>query len=123
MHAARPPGRHGAARLARQAAGRAGDPLFITRRGTPMTRNAVHARITRYQKAAAGTCPSLTSKNLTPHMLRHSAAMTLLTPAWTSPSSPCGSATFLEWQNCRGLLREARPERGRCHTLWILCAT
>ncbi len=52
-------------------------PLFITRRGTAMSRDAVHARITRYQQAAAESCPSLTGKNLTPHTLRHSTAMHL----------------------------------------------
>jgi integrase/recombinase XerD len=53
------------------------DPLFITRRGTPMSRDAVHARIASYQKIAAESCPSLASKNLTPHTLRHSTAMHL----------------------------------------------
>ncbi|MGH3233358.1 MAG: tyrosine-type recombinase/integrase, partial [Streptosporangiaceae bacterium] len=47
-------------------------PLFVTRRGTAMSRDAVHARITRYQQAAGESCPSLTGKNLTPHTLRHS---------------------------------------------------
>jgi integrase len=36
-----------------------------------MSRDAVHARITRYQQAAAESCPSLAGKNLTPHTLRH----------------------------------------------------
>ena len=42
-----------------------------------MSRDAVHARITRYQRAAAESCPSLAGKNLTPHTLRHSTAMHL----------------------------------------------
>ena len=53
------------------------DPLFVTRRGTAMSRDAVHARITKYQRAAAKSCPSLAGKNLTPHTLRHSKAMHL----------------------------------------------
>ena len=57
--------------------GRDDDPLFITRRGTAMSRDAVHARITRYQQAAGEPCPSLAGKNLTPHTLRHSTAMHL----------------------------------------------
>jgi site-specific recombinase XerD len=52
-------------------------PLFVTRRGTAMSRDAVHARIARYQQAAAGSCPSLSGKNLTPHTLRHTTAMHL----------------------------------------------
>lgn len=62
--------------LARQP-GSDGGPLFVTRRGTAMSRDAVHARITRYQQAAAESCPSLADKNLTPHTLRHSTAMHL----------------------------------------------
>ena len=53
------------------------DPLFVTRRGTAMSRDAVYARITKYQRAAAKSCPSLAGKNLTPHTLRHSTAMHL----------------------------------------------
>ena len=33
------------------------DPLFVTRRGTAMSRDAVHARITKYQRAAAEVLP------------------------------------------------------------------
>jgi hypothetical protein len=42
-----------------------------------MSRDTVHARIAKYQKSAARTCPSLVDKNLTPHTLRHSTAMHL----------------------------------------------
>jgi integrase/recombinase XerD len=57
--------------------GRDDEPLFSTRHGTPMSRDAVHARLTKYQTAAARSCPSLADKNLTPHTLRHSTAMHL----------------------------------------------
>ncbi|WP_190816076.1 tyrosine-type recombinase/integrase [Saccharopolyspora pogona] len=53
------------------------DPLFTTRQATPMSRDAVHVRIIKYQKAAAQACPSLADKNLTPHTLSHSTAMHL----------------------------------------------
>ena len=53
------------------------DPLFITRRGTRMSRDAVHARITKYKEIAGESCPSLADKNLTPHTCRHSTAMRL----------------------------------------------
>jgi integrase/recombinase XerD len=53
------------------------DPFFVTRRGTPMSRDAVQARIAKYQKIAAQDCPSLAGKHLTPHTLRHSTAMHL----------------------------------------------
>ena len=54
------------------------DPLFITRRGTPLSRDALERRIAKYTATAAKTCPSLLEKNVSPHVLRHSAAMRLL---------------------------------------------
>ena len=59
-------------------AGTPDDPLFTTIRGGPMSRDALHQRLTLYATAARRTCPTLTSKNVTPHVLRHSAAMALL---------------------------------------------
>jgi len=56
----------------------AGAPLFSTRSGTPMSADAV-ARLTgKYAAIAAASCPSLTAKKITPHTLRHTAAMNLL---------------------------------------------
>ena len=54
------------------------DPLFTTIRGGPMSRDALQQRLILYATAAGRTCPTLTSKNVTPHVLRHSAAMALL---------------------------------------------
>jgi site-specific recombinase XerD len=54
------------------------DPLFITRRGTPLSRDALERRITRYTATAARSCPALREKKVSPHILRHSAAMRLL---------------------------------------------
>jgi site-specific recombinase XerD len=54
------------------------DPLFITRRGTPLSRDALERRIARYTATAARTCPALREKKVSPHVLRHSAAMRLL---------------------------------------------
>jgi integrase/recombinase XerD len=59
-------------------AGNPGDPLFDTIRGGPMTRDALQQRLTIHATAAAASCPSLTGKNVTPHVLRHTAAMRLL---------------------------------------------
>jgi integrase/recombinase XerD len=59
-------------------AGRPGDPLFTTIRGGPMSRDALQQRLSLYATAAGISCPTLTSKNVTPHVLRHSAAMALL---------------------------------------------
>lgn len=54
------------------------DPLFPTRRGSPLTRGAVGCLVTKHAAAAAKRCPSLCSKHPTPHTLRHSCAMELL---------------------------------------------
>lgn len=54
------------------------DPLFPTRTGGMLTRDAVARRLTKYQAIATGTCPSLAGKTVTPHVLRHTAAMRLL---------------------------------------------
>jgi site-specific recombinase XerD len=55
-----------------------GDPLFPARAGRPLSRDAVERLVARHAAAAAATCPSLQGKNVTPHTLRHSAAMALL---------------------------------------------
>ena len=59
-------------------AGDPGDPLFVTSRGGPLSHDALQQRLAVYAANAARTCPALASKNLTPHVLRHTAAMRLL---------------------------------------------
>jgi integrase/recombinase XerD len=54
------------------------EPLFPTRRGEPLSRDGLQRRLTIYSVAAARTCPTLCGKHLSPHVLRHSAAMRLL---------------------------------------------
>jgi integrase/recombinase XerD len=53
-------------------------PLFATRTGRQLTRDALARRLTKYSAQAAERCPSLLEKNVTPHVLRHTAAMRLL---------------------------------------------
>lgn len=52
--------------------------LFPTRTGTRMSTDAVARRLTQHVRAAATSCPSLDAKNVSPHTLRHTAAMRLL---------------------------------------------
>lgn len=54
------------------------DVLFPTRAGTPMSRDAVAVRLAQHALTATATCPTLASKKITPHVLRHTAAMRLL---------------------------------------------
>jgi site-specific recombinase XerD len=58
--------------------GQPGDPLFPARHGGALSRDAVERRLARYAAAAATTCPSLQDKHVSPHVLRHTAAMQLL---------------------------------------------
>jgi site-specific recombinase XerD len=58
--------------------GLSADPLFPTSRGKLLTRDAVARRLTKHGTAAANICPALHSKLITPHVLRHTAAMRLL---------------------------------------------
>ena len=55
------------------------DPLFPTRRGTQLSRDALERRIAKYSAAAASSCPTLGKKRASPHVMRHSAAMRLVT--------------------------------------------
>jgi integrase/recombinase XerD len=59
-------------------AGQPGQPLFPSRSGGQLSRDAVEKRLARHVAAAARQCPSLTAKNVTAHTLRHTAAMRLL---------------------------------------------
>ncbi|MEV0381781.1 tyrosine-type recombinase/integrase [Nonomuraea sp. NPDC050643] len=55
-----------------------GMPLFPTRAGGQLSRDAVERLVTKHATAAANRCPSIKEKNVTPHTLRHTAAMSLL---------------------------------------------
>ena len=59
-------------------AGRDPDPAFPGRTGNPLSRNAVERLVAKHAKAAAAACPSMVGKHVTPHTLRHSAAMALI---------------------------------------------
>ena len=54
------------------------EPLFPTRRGDPLSRDGLQRRLTVHSTTAAQTCPTLRGKRISPHVLRHSAAMRLL---------------------------------------------
>jgi integrase/recombinase XerD len=58
--------------------GRPEDPVFATSTGRPLTRDALERRLAKHAAAAAAACPSLAAKTITPHVLRHTAAMRLL---------------------------------------------
>jgi site-specific recombinase XerD len=59
-------------------AGRPADPLFATRTGRRLSRDAIEQRVATHANTARERCPSLIGKQLHPHVLRHSCAMSLL---------------------------------------------
>jgi integrase/recombinase XerD len=54
------------------------EPLFPTSRGRPLSRDGLERRLTKHVNTAAQRCQSLHEKTITPHTLRHTAAMQLL---------------------------------------------
>jgi integrase/recombinase XerD len=67
-------------------------PLFPNRTGAHLTRAGIWRLVTKHAATAAARCPSLAAKNITPHTLRHSAAMQLL-----SAPEPVDTATIALW--------------------------
>lgn len=59
-------------------AGGTHDPLFPTRTGRRLSRDAVERLVSKHAATAATRCPTLLTKNVHPHVLRHSCAMSLL---------------------------------------------
>ena len=62
----------------RERRGRPEDPLFLSTRGGKLSRDAIERLITKYTARATRTCASLKRKKVSPHVLRHAAAMDLL---------------------------------------------
>ena len=58
--------------------GEPSDPLFPTRAGCRLSRDAVAKLVAKHATRATASRPTIAEKNVTPHTLRHSAAMALL---------------------------------------------
>ena len=61
-----------------ECAGSPAAPVFPMRTGQPLSRDALAQRVATHVATAARACPSLRDKTVTPHTLRHTAAMRLL---------------------------------------------
>ncbi len=54
------------------------DPVFPSIRGGSLSRDAIERLVAKHAMTAQQSCPSLSRKKVTPHVLRHTAAMDLL---------------------------------------------
>lgn len=92
------------------------DILFPSRRGGRLSTDAVQFLVTKYAAAAGTTCPSIATKKVTPHVLRHTMAM-LLPPGLHPRYRRCvrslyrdGSATFLGEESVHSKRHLGGPE-------------
>ena len=53
-------------------------PVFLNRHGQALTRYGIHTLVERYAQQAALTTPTLRTKRVSPHTIRHATAMALL---------------------------------------------
>lgn len=58
--------------------GDASDPVFPSSRGSRLSSDALQRLVSRHAATARKSCPTLAGKTVTPHTLRHTAAMDLL---------------------------------------------
>ena len=62
----------------KERSGEPSDPLFPTSQGRRLSADAVQWLVGKYVRTAAEHCPSLRTKAVSPHVLRHTCAMNLL---------------------------------------------
>ena len=76
----------------RELGGNPDSPLFPSRSGGHLTRAGIWRLVVKHIDTARQHCPSLAGKNITPHVLRHTAAMRLL-----RAPEPVDTATIALW--------------------------
>ncbi len=104
------------------------DPVFPSRRGEPLTPRGVAWLIDKHTATAMVHCPSLATKRVTPHVLRHTNAMQLrakkvdiLTIAlWLGHESTTTTEIYLHADNrlTEDAIKRTTPTGtppGRCH--------
>lgn len=82
----------------------AGEAVFLNRCGRPLTRFGIHALVERYAAQVAATMPSLATKQVSPHTIRHTTATHLLRAgvdintirAWLGHASLCTTNVYAE---------------------------
>jgi integrase/recombinase XerD len=97
------------------------EPVFPSRTGHRLSRDAVERLVAKHTKAATPQCPSLQAKTVSPHTLRHSAAMNLLQAGvdvtvialWLGHESPTSTRVYLHADMAmkeRALARTTPPD-------------
>ncbi len=87
----------------RERGGDPGEPAFPTRAGNAPSRDAVARLLAKYVTLASDNCPALTGKTISPHTLRHSAAMALvhagvdptIIALWMGHASPVSTRPYI----------------------------
>ena len=69
----------------RERGGDPDSPLFPSRSGRHLTRDAIWRLVVKHAATAGRPCPSLTTKNITPHTLRHYVDGMVMWPAGVFP--------------------------------------
>jgi site-specific recombinase XerD len=83
--------------------GRPDEPVFPARAGNSLSRDAVARLLAKYVEFASGDCPTLADKTISPHTLRHSAAMALVHAGvdstvialWMGHASPVSTRPYI----------------------------
>jgi hypothetical protein len=89
--------------------GQPDEPLFPTRQGRPLSRYTVGVVVSKHAAtAAAAGCPSLKTKQITPHTLRHTNAMLLRSKGVDIASNDRTVAWSFEYSD-HSHLRARRP--------------
>jgi integrase/recombinase XerD len=76
----------------RERGGQPASPLFPSRSGQHLTRGAIWRLVVKHAATANDRYPSLAAKHITPHVLRHTAAMRML-----HAPTPIDTATIALW--------------------------
>jgi integrase/recombinase XerD len=80
----------------RERGGQPASPLFPNHSGQHLTRGAIWRLVVKHAATASEYCPSLVTKNITPHTLRHTAALRML-----HAPTPIDTATIALWLGTR----------------------
>ena len=103
--------------------------LFLNRNGQPVTRFGIHTLVERHAEKASAIAPSISSKRVSPHVIRHTTATTLLRSgvdintvrAWLGHVSLTTTNIYAETDletKARALATCAPPAQGASRVPW-----